>query len=283
MSLRGLRKIAARLLPEIIQARVRGRLYGHYDSRLKLPVEYEENGRGGVLVLDGRVRLPFQEDEREELQHHLAGASLEETGGLLALAATARTLFDVGAATALYSRLFCACGPNHRAVAFEPSPSQLRRARTRIAHAGCESSIELRACAVGQAPGRASVVVADNGFAKVEEAPGGPSSVDVEITTVDCEVERLGFDPDLLKIDVEGFEHEVLLGARRLLARRGPPICLELHLGLLERRGIAPRTVVEELATHGYSFRAHHGRDLSAADVWDSMHAILRIVAERRP
>jgi len=123
------------------------------------------------------------------------------------------------------------------------------------------------------------MLIAANGFAGIESSEADCESVDVEITTLDEEVDRLGVRPDLLKIDVEGFEYEVLVGARRLLASHTPPICLELHLGLLDRRGISPRQVVEELLSHGYRFRTYHGLDLCAADVWDSMHAVLRLIA----
>jgi FkbM family methyltransferase len=279
VSRRNLRALGARLLPEALQRRIRGRFYGHHDARVSLPVDFSQDGRGPLLVLDGRIRLSFPEDERWELEHHLAGAQLEETSGVIAFATSTRTLFDVGAATAFYSRLFCACGPDHRAVAFEPSPAQLQIARTRIAHAGYGARIQLRSCAVGQTPGRADMFVAESGFAGIESSAAECESIDVEITTLDHEVERLGVRPDLLKIDVEGLEHEVLIGARRLLASHKPPICLELHLGLLERRGISPRHVVEELLSHGYRFRTYHGLDLCAADVWDSMHAVLRLIA----
>jgi hypothetical protein len=123
------------------------------------------------------------------------------------------------------------------------------------------------------------MLIANNGFAGMESSDGDCGSIDVEMTTLDHEVERLGVRADLLKIDVEGFEHEVLIGARRLLAAHKPPICLELHLGLLECRRINPKHVVEELLSHGYRFRTYHGLDLSAADVWDSMHAIVRFIA----
>jgi FkbM family methyltransferase len=279
VSRRTLKALGARLLPEALQRRIRGRFYGYHDSRVSLSVDFSEDSRGPLLVLDGRIRLSFPEDERRELERHLVGAQLEETSGVLAFATSTRTLFDVGAATALYSRLFCACGPDHRAFAFEPSPAQLQIARTRIAHAGYGARIQLRSCAVGQTPGRAIMLIADSGFAGLESSEADCDSVDVEVTTLDREVERLGVQPDLLKIDVEGFEHEVLIGARRLLASHKPPICLELHLGLLERRGISPRHVVEELRSHGYRFRTYHGVDLCAADVWDSMHAVLRVIA----
>jgi FkbM family methyltransferase len=279
VSRRRLKTLGARLLPEALQRRIRGRFYGYHASRVSLPVDFSEDSRGPLLVLDGRIRLSFSEDERWELERHLMGAELEETSGVLAFAASTRTLFDVGAATAFYSRLFCACGPDHRAVAFEPSPAQLQVASTRIAYAGYGARIQLRSCAVGQAPGRASMLIADSGFAGIESSKADCDSVDVEVTTLDREVERLRVQPDLLKIDVEGFEHEVLIGAHRLLASHKPPICLELHLGLLERRGISPRHVVDELLSHGYHFRTYHGLDLCAADVWDSMHAIIRLIA----
>jgi FkbM family methyltransferase len=279
VSRRKLKTLGARLLPEALLRRIRGRFYGHHDARVSLPVDFSGDSRGPLLVLDGRIRLPFLEDERRELERHLMGAQLEETSGILAFAASSRMLFDVGAATALYSRIFCACGPDHRAVAFEPSPAQLQVARTRIAYAGYGARIQLRSCAVGETPGRVTMLIADNGYAGIESTEADCDSVDVEVTSLDREVERIGVRPDLLKIDVEGFEYEVLIGARRLLATHKPPICLELHLGLLERRGISPRQVVEELLSHGYRFRTYHGLDLCAAAVWDSMHAILRVIA----
>jgi FkbM family methyltransferase len=279
ISHRKLKKLAARLLPEVLLRRIRGRFYGHHDARVSLLVDFSRDSRGPLLVLDGRIRLSFPDDERRDLEHHMLGAQLEETSGILAFAASARTLFDVGAAVALYSRLFCACGPDHRAVAFEPSPAQLQIARTRIAHAGYGSRINLRSCAVGETPGRATMLIATNGVAGLESTEPGCESVDVEVTTLDQEVERLGVRPDLLKIDVEGFEHEVLIGARRLLASHKPPICLELHLGLLERRGVSPGEVVEELLSHGYRFRTYHGIELGAADVCDSSHGVLRLIA----
>ena len=99
------------------------------------------------------------------------------------------------------------------------------------------------------------------------------------MTSVDREVEQLGVEPDLVKIDVEGYEYEVLVGARRLLGERKPPICLELHLDLLDRRGIEPRRVLDELASHGYHLRSCAGRPLRAGDVLRNLNAVMRLVA----
>jgi FkbM family methyltransferase len=283
ISRRGLKRLASWILPEVVQRRVRGRLYGYHEARVNLRVEYAGEPGRPELVLDGRVRVPFNEDERMELEHHFVGASLEEASGILEFARRCTTLADIGAATGLYSRLFCACGPGHRAVAYEPSPSQMAIAVGRITRAGSASRIQLRPCAVGRAPGRVRIAVAENNFASVETGASGAPGIDVEMTSIDSDVAARGLEPDLLKIDVEGFEYEVLLGARELLARRKPPICLELHLGLLERRGVSPRQVVDLLQSHGYRFRTYHGVALDAEDVWDSVHAIFRFVAEYHP
>jgi hypothetical protein len=106
------------------------------------------------------------------------------------------------------------------------------------------------------------------------------TAADVEMTTVDREMEALGLVPDVIKIDVEGYEHELLRGAQRLLRTRKPVICLELHLDLLERRGISPADLIADLQSHGYHFRSCVGRPLDPFDITDSIHAILRFVAE---
>src|SRR5204863_1513569 len=147
VSRRAFKRLAARCLPEAAKARLRGRFYGYHPARVALPVEYSHDERGRVLVLDNHIRVPFHPDEREALEQQLAGASLDETAGIVSLAKNARVMFDVGAATALYSRIFCASGPDHRAVAFDASPSQIALSAAGIAYAGFQPRIQMRACA----------------------------------------------------------------------------------------------------------------------------------------
>jgi FkbM family methyltransferase len=80
---------------------------------------------------------------------------------------------------------------------------------------------------------------------------GGPGR-EVKQLTLDgyCEEQRLA-RVDLLKIDVEGFEAEVLRGARGLL-ERGPRVALELHLDHIKRFGESARSVLQVLPTERY-------------------------------
>ena len=102
---------------------------------------------------------------------------------------------------------------------------------------------------------------------------------DLQVVSLDDEIDSLGVVPELVKIEVEGFEYEVLAGARRLLREHKPAISMELHLDLLERRGQSAAQVVDELRSHGYHFRSCRGRPLSASEICNSMHAVLRFVA----
>src|ERR1035438_3028883 len=70
------------------------------------------------------------------------------------------------------------------------------------------------------------------GSLAVEGYRGQPGKViEVNCRTLDSMVEELDLEPDLLKIDVEGFEHVVLSGARRTLRKFRPRIVLEANPG----------------------------------------------------
>jgi FkbM family methyltransferase len=59
--------------------------------------------------------------------------------------------------------------------------------------------------------------------------------------------------PELMKIDVDGYEGKVMQGARALLAcERAPVILLELHRDAMQRDGFNRQTVVAPIFANGY-------------------------------
>ncbi len=77
----------------------------------------------------------------------------------------------------------------------------------------------------------------------------GFRSADLEVRAVQCKVETLdciGLDPCFVKIDVQGWEKNVLLGGMQTLERARPTMLLETP----------DETIVDLLAEHGY---APHG------------------------
>jgi FkbM family methyltransferase len=281
ISRRRLKALAARLLPEALKRRVRGLLYGYRQSRVSLPAVFHSDASGPAVVIDNRIRLRFAEQDRRGIRTHFAdhGAAIEEMSSFIDIAADARTFFDIGADRGIFSLVFCALGDDRRAVAYEPSPGRFAAAAELAVLNGVDGRLTLRQAALGTTHGRAGgTLFADGTMVPGPHDPTG-TPADVEMTTVDREVEALGLVPDVMKIDVEGYEYEVLRGAQALLRARKPVLCLELHLDLLERRGISPAELLANLQSLGYHFRSCVGSPLAPSDVSDSLHAILRFVA----
>jgi hypothetical protein len=105
-----------------------------------------------------------------------------------------------------------------------------------------------------------------------------PTTYDTPFTTLDDEWRRVGRDPAIVKVDVEGAEAEVLRGAMAMIAATRPILFLELHLDELRARGESVAAMLSPLEALGYRFSDPNGRELSTARIRRSFKAILRLV-----
>jgi FkbM family methyltransferase len=277
-SARAWKQTIAPLLPESLKRDMRGRLFGYRPSRRPLSVDFT-GGDETAVVVEG-LRLQYEPDDLADLRYHLLdnGESIEELASFLERAGSASCFFDVGAAKGLFTHLFCLLGPTRRAVAFEPSPTLLARTGEWAELNGVHRQVTLRQAAVGKTIAQSPARMDPAGFVSVEPPSDSGTSIAVPVTTLDHECQALRVAPDLVKIDVEGYEWDVLCGARWLLQAHKPVLCLELHLDLLERRGVVLETIVSELTAHRYSFLDCLGNPLSATRITSSPNALLRVV-----
>jgi hypothetical protein len=80
--------------------------------------------------------------------------------------------------------------------------------------------------------------------------PDCVTRIDVALRTLD---EMLGEQAvDFIKIDVEGAEYEVLMGARHTIARSHPPILFEFGLGGADYFGVDGRLMFNLLESMDY-------------------------------
>lgn len=166
------------------------------------------------------------------------------------------TILDVGAHDGLLTVPFARL-PGAHVLAFEPLPSAF--ARLEAACAGL-ANVTLRREALGAAPGSLTLsvpvlagVVQEQwaSLAKDYRAYGSVTTEHHAVAVITVDSLDLG-DLQHMKVDAEGFEEEVLEGARATLARCRPVLSLEVE----ERhRAGATRDVPALLASLGYETR----------------------------
>ncbi len=165
------------------------------------------------------------------------------------------TVLDIGANLGLVSLLAAGMvGPTGQVHAFEPQPALARRFRRSLAANGYRH-VEVHPVALGREDGTLTLdIPADNrGAASLVRSRGG-RRVDVPVRDASALFDALDLGPvRLVKIDVEGFEAEVLGGARRYFAAH-PPDALVFELNDGSTQPFAERPVVRLLNELGYGF-----------------------------
>lgn len=173
-------------------------------------------------------------------------ANVTPTGGVV---------YDIGANvgffTLLASRLV---GPSGAVVAFEPVRENVRVLERNL-QMNPSTNVRVRPEAVGDRPGEAELVNADNSVAARLRGPGDEADAivtRVPVVSLD-DLVRDGVipPPDVVKVDVEGAEVSVLRGMASILHEMAPTIVCETH-GTLA-------AVVRELDAAGYEVTCLEG------------------------
>jgi FkbM family methyltransferase len=144
----------------------------------------------------------------------------------------ADVVFDVGAYHGVWAMLLARHA--REVVAFEPNPGTFDVLKETIAvnHA---RNVTASSLAIGAERGTAELFGGGSG-ASLREGAQRATHNRVEVESLDGFVEGRGSLPDVIKIDVEGAEHQVLTGARRCLAH-ARLVCIEVHFDELPKFG----------------------------------------------
>jgi len=138
--------------------------------------------------------------------------------------------------------------------AFEPHPETAQRLKENIALN--DVSIEVYQLAMGERCGQTKLNVSNFGEGThtiVNSALKNNASIEVPIIAVDSFVQQGHRAPNLIKIDVEGYEMNVLLGMEKTLKSNSVRnLFIEIHPNLLEKAGYSEEKLVKWLEDHGY-------------------------------
>lgn len=153
-------------------------------------------------------------------------------------------------------------GMDGHLTTFEPVPLNTDVIARNIELNKIENVTLVRA-AVGSKTGRTWITDESNA-----QVSGPGQGIEVDVVALD---DYAHLNPTLLKIDVEGFEAEVLKGAQNVLAKC-PKIHLELHPNPLKRFGSSLEEVLELMGADRYDLwfrmkgednvRIYHGEPL---------------------
>jgi FkbM family methyltransferase len=181
---------------------------------------------------------------------------------ILALAREGDCVWDVGANIGYYSRLFAErVGQRGQVLAFEPDPRVLARLEQSVRILG---NVTIVPVALADRDGvmrfrQGLDAVGATGQLIDGDRASAEAWIQVSALRGDSAVARgMAAPPNVVKIDVEGFEAEVLRGLGALLERPSlRAVCVEVHFALLDTRGQrnAPAEIERSLYSAGFRCR----------------------------
>jgi FkbM family methyltransferase len=172
--------------------------------------------------------------------HQFFGGGYEEVQISLfeRLAATSRVAYDVGANIGVYTCVGAArLPPDGRMIAFEPVPENARYLTENLKLNGLDARATVEAAAVGEESGQVTIYLSrkiGHHSAASANAHGSTLGISVPLVSLDAYTRSAGLEPpDIIKIDVQGYDGFVLRGARDILRYARPALFVEyapLHL-----------------------------------------------------
>jgi FkbM family methyltransferase len=173
------------------------------------------------LLRGAAVAVPFTDRARLLVSRGMYGATqnvycglndFEDMSFLLHFLREGDVFLDVGANVGAYTVLASAAA-RAQTYAFEPSPAAIESLRGNIELNQIADRVHIEPYAAGRAPGR--VFISTGGPSAMHHVGSDGSSTPIEMRTIDS----YHLHPAIVKIDVEGYEAEVLAGAVETAAR----------------------------------------------------------------
>ena len=169
------------------------------------------------------------------------------------------TVADVGAFAGVYAvSAGFLVGTSGAVLAFEPDPSNARLLRRHVRLNGLADTVTVIEAAVGDTTGAIAFAARGTAVSGAADMYLGETTQYRVVPIVQLDEVLAGRRVDVLKIDVEGYEHRVLLGARQILEsreRRPRAIFIEVHHAM-ERADGSSRSLAVLLDELGYSAAA---------------------------
>lgn len=237
--------------------------------RLRRRVRFRRLNRraaSGEIVLRPGLSLRIDPASREPFEWFCfrSPEMASELDAFVRAMATARRFVDIGACHGIFSLAFTHGRPQAVALAVEPSPTAFA-ILAENARLNAPGNVVVRQLALGASAGPLRMRANWHHLEAVAAGESDDTTLEVPMSTLDALCSELDFHPELLKIDVEGFEGSVLAGAQEILRRDRPLLFLEVHPQRLRELGRSTADLLASLQELGYRFLSLEGRPLALA------------------
>jgi FkbM family methyltransferase len=184
---------------------------------------------------------------------------------------------EVGASIGLYALAFAGrVGAAGHVTAFEPDPESESALEANVGVNGWQDRVTVIRAAVGQSNGRVRFAAARGLESRIETRPdAGGKVITVPMVTLDDTF--AGRRIDVIKIDVEGFEQQVIQGARTVLTEeRGRPraILVEVHPFAWAETGTTSASLLGLLDQAGFRVEDMQGAPVSSISEYGHVIAL---------
>jgi FkbM family methyltransferase len=160
--------------------------------------------------------------------------------------------FDIGAFRGAFSAITKAKLEGNVLVhAFEPLPRNFHAIET-IRNLNAFEGFEIISKAVGANQILAGNINENDSMLRLGDRSASTTETSFAATSVDDYIDADNPAPTIMKIDVDGFELQVLHGAQRCLKTNRPRLWIEIHPEFLAAQGESPITLLRLLEDIGY-------------------------------
>jgi FkbM family methyltransferase len=180
---------------------------------------------------------------------------------LLAAVRKGDTVWDVGANVGVYAAQFAERGAAS-VVCFEPAPAAVEALQRRFPAVSPQTANPVRIVPIALSNQRGTALFSADGASPNNQIGGADRSkptIEIQVRSADeAQAEFALPTPNVVKIDVEGYELEVVEGAAQVLSSKHVrSVFIEVHFALLHARKLdeAPATILRMLRQHGFAVR----------------------------
>jgi FkbM family methyltransferase len=184
---------------------------------------------------------------------------------VMALLKPESVVVDVGAYIGLYTVAIARrLGPSGKVIAFEPDPDSFAALKAHVQLNRVSGHVELIQAAASAENGTAPFEAGKHSMSRI----AGEQAQDTHmVRAVRLDSVLAGKRVDMLKIDVEGFEEQVVRGASGILEspERAPhTIFIEVHPYAWEELGVTSESLLKLLESSGYKVYDLRGRAIAS-------------------